>query len=429
MKSYSIHPSSSVDFRNFRMGSFLLISIVVLLFHSSVFGQRDSTRMVIAGPVADTIRADSSKIIEDAALDIGQNRGLFIVTPDQKLQLRILGSVRFLALYENRKLPNKNSYSTIQIPVASGADRFPNTYFGLEQTRLGFEVTRSTNKGNVFVRLETDFAGADGFRIRHAYGQFSSFLFGQTWSLFTHIVSVPATVDFGGPTGSSSVRTPQVRYSFPKPVLGWDVAVAAEYFKPDVNLPNTLAIESFLLIPDLTGRIDRNFDWGLVQISALLSFLSGRTDADDLIYLMGWGLNFSTIINSWKAGKWYFQTKAGQGITRYMNDLAGQGLDIIFDPISEEGLLPFSFGGYLSYEHSWRDNLFSNFTYGASILKKYSFSPAESYYWGGSFRFNTFWSVIDGAKIGLEYIYGNRHNADHQSGSASRFNFLVYYDF
>ena len=49
----------------------------------------------------DSLYIDSTKIIEDAALDIGQNRGVFIVAPDNKMQLRILGSVRYLVVYDD----------------------------------------------------------------------------------------------------------------------------------------------------------------------------------------------------------------------------------------------------------------------------------------------------------------------------------------
>jgi hypothetical protein len=163
--------------------------------------------------VGDTIHSDTTKIIEDAPLDIGQDRGLFILTPDQKMQLRILGSVRYLAVYDNVNFNSKNLFNTFFIPTPATGDKIPNYYNGLSQTRLGFEITRRTEKGNVFIRLETDFAGANGFRIRHAYGQINRILVGQTWSLFSHINALPSTVDFAGPTGSLHARTPQIRYS------------------------------------------------------------------------------------------------------------------------------------------------------------------------------------------------------------------------
>ena len=136
----------------------------------------DQVNKIMSLNVGDTIHSDTTKIIEDAPLDIGQDRGLFIVTPDQKMQLRILGSVRYLAVYDNANFKDKNSFNSFFIPTPATGDKIPNYYNGLSQTRLGFEITRSTEKGNVLIRLETDFAGANGFRIRHAYGQINRVL-------------------------------------------------------------------------------------------------------------------------------------------------------------------------------------------------------------------------------------------------------------
>jgi len=189
----------------------LFVILCLLLVPQRSHGQQsDSTKTFMGSSVdLDSLLSDTTKIIEDAALDIGQNRGLFIVTPGGEMQLRILGSVRYLLVYDDTKMERKNSFNTYDIPVGEFSQRLPNYYNGLQQSRLGFEITRKTDKGNVFIRLETDFAGPNGFRIRHAYGQYQNFLFGQTWSLFSQVSFLPATVGFGGPTGSIAVRSPR----------------------------------------------------------------------------------------------------------------------------------------------------------------------------------------------------------------------------
>ena len=118
---------------------------------------------------ADTLKTDSTKVVEVAALDIAEDRGLFILTPDKKMQMRILGSVRYLIVFDQKNLSSKDAYSTYEIPTGDLNTSLPNYFNGLGQSRLGFEVVRITNKGDIFIRLETDFAGSNGFRIRHAY--------------------------------------------------------------------------------------------------------------------------------------------------------------------------------------------------------------------------------------------------------------------
>lgn len=375
----------------------------------------------------DTIQTDTLKVIEDAPLDIGQNRGLFIVTPDQKMQLRILGSVRYLAVYDNVNFIDKNSYNTFFIPTPSTGDRIPNYYNGLSQTRLGFEITRRTGKENVFVRLETDFAGANGFRIRHAYGQINRLLLGQTWSLFSHITALPSTVDFAGPTGSTHSRTPQIRYSAPKLFGETNFAFGLEYLPPDLSIPDSLQIDAFQLIPNITVRADRSFRWGSAQLSGILPVLSGIYD-NQLALIPGWGISASTVVNSWAKGKWYVQGVVGKAISKYFNDMAGNGFDIQFPP-SGGTTSPLTYGFYATYEHHWSTMLYSNFTYGMCSLQEETFTPATIYATGRTFRVNTFWNITDGAKAGGELIWGNRENKNSVYGNATRVNFLFYYDF
>ncbi|MBN3520670.1 hypothetical protein JYB62_11735 [Algoriphagus lutimaris] len=377
---------------------------------------------------ADSIQRDSTRIQETAPLDIADDRGLYIRTADGKIQLRILGSVRYLGVFDLLNLSSKNSFRTDEIPTGALNKAFPNYYNGLDQTRLGFEVTRKTEMGDVFIRLETDFAGENGFRIRHAYGQFGQFLFGQTWSLFSHVNALPAMVDFAGPTGSNVTRTPQARYSVPKTFLGANLAVGLEYIIPNLALPDSVTSQTFQLFPDITSRLDKIYPWGSVQLSGIIPMLSGRSPSGRLILKPGWGISGSTVIDSWKNGKWYFQGVIGQAITRYFNDLDGIGSDFVIEP-GVKIRSPLSLGLYGTYEHNWRKNIYSNFTAGLLQIETYEFTLDNAYKNGYSFRVNTFWDLAEGAKVGGEAIWGKRQDNDRQKGNALRLNILFYYDF
>ena len=387
----------------------------------------EGVKTMVTSHAGDTIQSDTLKIIEDAPLDISQDRGLFIVTPDKKMQLRILGSVRYLVVFDDINLNTKNTLNTFEIPTPTTGLKIPNYYNGLDQTRLGFEITRKTSRGNVFIRLETDFAGTNGFRIRHAYGQMKRFLLGQTWSLFSHINALPSMVDFSGPTGSVVARTPQIRFSAPKLIGETNFAFGLEYFPPDLNIPDSFQIETFQVIPDITVRADRSFSWGSAQVSGILPVLSGRND-NDFELIPGWGLSASLVINSWANGKWYFQGVGGKAISRYFNDFGGNGFDIQF-PLNGGYTSPFTYGFYATYEHLWTTSIYSNFTYSMVSLEKESFTAANAFHKGRTVRMNTFWNITDGAKAGGEFIWGNRNDKDGVSGNALRFNLLFYYDF
>jgi hypothetical protein len=409
---------------------FLIQLISMLILPEGIRAQEtgdEGVKTIVTSHASDTLQSDTTKIVEDAPLDIGQDRGLFIVTPDQKMQLRILGSVRYLVVFDNINLNTKNTLNTFEIPTPTTGQIIPNYYNGLDQSRLGFEITRKTSRGNVFIRFETDFAGINGFRIRHAYGQISRFLLGQTWSLFSHINALPSMVDFSGPTGSVVARTPQIRYSAPKLIGETNFAFGLEYFPPDLNIPDSLQIEAFQLIPDITIRADRSFNWGNAQVSGIIPVLSGRYE-NKAELIPGWGVSASIVINSWAKGKWYFQGVGGQAISRYFNDLGGNGFDIQF-PASGGYTSPFTYGFYSTYEHRWTTLIYSNFTYSMVSLENKSFTPDNNFHKGHTVRMNTFWDITDGAKAGGEFIWGNRSNKDGVSGDALRFNLLFYYDF
>jgi hypothetical protein len=192
-------------------------------------------------------------------LDIASDRGLFILSPDRMMQMRILGSVRVLMNYGDQAMPEKLTFNPYEIPMRTG-NQTPNFYADLRLTRLGFEVTRRTRKmGDLFIRIETDFAGSNGFRIRHAYGQLGSVLIGQTWTLFSNASYLAPTVSRDGAAGSSVFFTPQVRYSHViNNTLNWQASI--EYSTPSIDVPDSINANLVQVIPDLIGRINYKKD-------------------------------------------------------------------------------------------------------------------------------------------------------------------------
>jgi len=413
----------------------LKITFTILLVLSvgySTFSQDNPDSLqqtTIKYNLADSLQVeDTTHTVETAPLDIGANRGLFIITPDQKMQLRILGSVRYLVDFDNVDLADKNSFQTFEIPTGNQNKWLPNYFNGLNQTRLGFEVTRKTEDGDVFIRLETDFAGINGFRIRHAYGQYQRFLIGQTWSLFSQITALPSTVDFSGPPGSAAARTPQIRYFSPWSVLDMNLAIGLEYVVPDIELPDSIQVKPFQFLPAASARLDHNFDWGYLQISGVLPVLSARNKNDDFIVRVGWGVAASAIVNTWLNGKWYLQIVCGQAINSFVNNLAGTGSNVLITSTGKT-ILPFTLGLYSTYEHHWTEKVYSNLTYGLVNVAKQDFTPVDEFHLGYAFLLNTFWDIVEGAKIGGEIIWGQRVDKNTSRGDATRINFLFYYDF
>jgi len=86
-----------------------------------------------------------------------------------------------------------------------GADAF--------QSRIG---VLTTHPSGLKVKVEGDFeTNGNGFRLRHAYGEYKGVLAGQNWSNYTSFVGYTPTIDFDGLPGNAGnqFRTAQVRYT------------------------------------------------------------------------------------------------------------------------------------------------------------------------------------------------------------------------
>ena len=83
--------------------------------------------------------------------------------------------------------------------------------------------------------IEGDFAGANNtLRLRHAYGQWRRFIFGQTWSTFSDPEAEPDGIDFEGLNAIVLFRQPQIRWSFPL-ADRFRMAFALEDPRPDLT--------------------------------------------------------------------------------------------------------------------------------------------------------------------------------------------------
>lgn len=411
----------------------LLFTFLSVLISIGIFAQEsDSTKTTLStdGPGAQF--ATDTTIAPDASpLDIGEKRGLYIITPDGKMQMRILGSVRYFVLYDMVELPVKKNFNSYFIPTGADNIKVPNYYNDLNQSRLGFEITRKLATKDVFIRLETDFNGKDGaFRIRHAYGQIGRFLVGRTWSLFSNVSSLPATVNPDGPAGSVSLRTPQMRFSGLGP-RGTHWAVALEYSQPDVNLDDydTLGISTVQLIPDLTGRFVWEGILGKVQLSGVVTTISRKDASNKVKNTFGIGGSLSGTVDLPSSHELLYQVTYGKAIAHFITTFSGTGNDAVFNPQTEDFDSQNAFGGFLSYGFFPGKKVTVNPSFGYAQLFNKNTQPDDAFKNSLSASVDAFWHIAEGARLGVEYMFGQRWDVGGNTGQASRISALFYYDF
>lgn len=412
---------------------YISLVLCIMFVSPAMLAQRnnltDSTETVITYDKDESNFASDTGYIQTQALDIGSDRGLFIMSPDKKMQLRILGSVRGAFNYTDQDLSSKSSLNPYEIPTNINTIS-PNYYASLSQTRLGFEVTRQTKKrGDVFIRIEADFASfTNVFRLRHAYGQFTHLIVGQTWSLFSNVSYQPATVSFDGVAGSISSRTPQIRFMgdiSPK----FKYAAAIEYSLPDFSIPDSVKATPLQVIPDFTGKISLNTEVFNGSLAAILTTISGRENSDEISYGFGYGGSVSGEFKINTKNKIFFSFTGGQAISHYIGMLGGQQEDIAYNPEANEFVVLPSTSGFLGYKYDIMDNLFLDLMAGFIAIDNKDFQADNAFSHCYNALVNLFWEPVEGARIGLEYINGRRFDKGGQRGKANKYLLLMYYDF
>jgi hypothetical protein len=309
---------------------------------------------------------------------------------------------------------------SIPVPQESGSN---NATLTVSQSRLSVEMRDTTQYGAVRAFLEADFSGANNtFRLRHAFGQFKSFLIGKTWSTFMDTRSRPEGLDHEGINGQIFLRQAQVRY-FPKIGQDWHLLLSAE--DPTAVIGNGKGISQY---PDLVASVERDiFERWHVKSSLLLRKVYGECECLDgkSDTTTGWAISVSgmTGISRWdKRDNFQIQLSYGEGYSHYINDLGSiNAPDAIFDPDTAELSAIPVFAMYASFQKWWSPNMRSNFIYGyVNVKDLYQNYAPTSYNSTNRFSVNYIWSPIARIDLGAEFLFGSRTNQNGETGKAKQ---------
>jgi hypothetical protein len=440
-----IHDTKSVgrrDRRSARRGvlSGITAMLLLVLTATPAVGQEDSVAVAQADSLiaADSISAATDSAIAEADTlreshpqDSPGATGFAFYTPNQEGQLRIRASIRLNGAYDFNGLQDTDNFDTYLIPVGETPTEQARFYLQATQTRIGFELSQVTTGGVVFGRIESDFRGpSNTFRLRHAFGEYRHVLAGQTWSTFSDVEALPVTVDLEGPPSSTTVRTPQVRYSATvNDSMSWAVAIEAPL--ADITNPDSTVGDAYQGFGDITARARLSSDWGHLQMSAVLRTLSAKGSEGETDFLPGLGAMLSGRSQVAERDAFLFQAIGGMAISRFVGSLGGKGLDLVYNPFSGRYEQMLSYGGFVTWNHQrlFDLNLETNLTGGYLGVQNKDFQPADSYKNSQYISANAFWVFTEGGRTGVEFSWGRRTNKDGERGTATRLSFAAYFDF
>ena len=370
--------------------------------------------------------------IEDPARIVDEELPGYIRIPNTDASMKLGGYVKMSVVNSFDQVGSEDRFVVGTIPV-TGEDAVAANEASLttRQSRLNLDVRRSTERGPLRAFIEGDFAGeGDTFRLRHAYGQFGQLLAGQTWSTFTDTEVVPEDIDFEGLNGRVIVRQPQLRY-FPN--IGRDVQLAIAIEDPSPDVTGGMGLTE---IPDIVASIRRS-RWDKLHIRSALLLRQIQAEPDDSPGVQetdtGWALSLSGYVPilAWSEhDKFMFQMNYGEGIGRYINDLASVGgQDAVFDPVTGELKAVPAFGGYVAFEHWWSNKMRSTFVLGLTDVDNFDFQPDDAYKRTTRVTANFLYSPIPRLDLGGELLWGERENKDGMTGDAVQMQIAAKYIF
>ena len=330
------------------------------------------------------------------------------------------------------------------------------------QSRFNLQTRTPSKLGLVRTYIEGDFFGGGGsetvvngsaFRLRHAYGAIGNLLVGQTWSNFMHLAALPDTLDFAGSAGVWFARQGQIRYSIS---FGesWRADVSVEnpnsetlLFRPRGSgtfcSPPGNRIQFFCVgfnedrIPDVTAKLTFGGAWGFVSVAGLFgaadintsTALSGRDNSHFPRGATGdpggglataildetkpfWAVHAGTRIFTFGrdsvAGTFSYSDGGGRMLYPFPLIFFSSFVDLSV-PSAPRIQNVTAFGGNVSYERWWREDLFSTVAYGISHanypdnIGSLVLNSPETLQ---TVHVNLLWVPVPRVTLGIEWILG-----------------------
>jgi hypothetical protein len=356
----------------------------------------------------------------------------FFRLPGTQTILKIGGYFKTDFINDLKPAGNSDSFIPSSFPIPSVAT-VNNSTVSVRPTRLSLDFrVPSAKVGEVRFYLEGDLFGTNATtpRLRHAYAQVKNFLVGQTFSNFMDPDAFPDTLDFQGPNGMVSIRNPQLRYGFAlsssttfyvsieKPSS--DVIFKTPEFSAQPNAPS----------PDGAIRLRQEFERGHFQIAgvfrSIAAFLpDGRTDS-----VFGWGINASAGVKTVGKDNLIFAVAAGHGISRYLQDTSGLGIDAEVASFSDPHLQATPAVGIEgAYQHYWKKSLRSSAIYSYAAVNNTDRAVTTTYNHSTYTGTNLIWNPYGSLYLGAEFLYGWVMHQDGQKANAPRIQFSAKYSF
>ncbi len=366
---------------------------------------------------------------------------LFLFAQKQnRYSLAIGGYVALRTSYDFDGSPTSIDFRPSDIPVPGNYASRQRLSMDATTSRIYLRSIANTRAlGQVIVYVSSDFrGGSQGSyvpRLREAYLSFMGFTFGRDITTFCDLNAAPDMIDAQGPNAYNFVFSTQIRYETALANNRLKVGVAAELPQVSGSYGTTFASIPQRM-PDFPMYVEVN--WGEQRQSHFRAtgivrnlYLHNST-LDSNTSLLGWGVQASTQIQLAQMVTLYGNGVYGEGISKYIQDLASQGYDFTPDPeeTSHAQTMPM-WGWYAAARIALLPHrLALAGGYSEAHIERRHGAYSDDEYHSGRFIFgNLFYNLTPRCSVGAEYLYGRRENMDGQKNHANRVSVQIKYNF
>ena len=348
-------------------------------------------------------------------------------------RMKIGGKIKADFLYDVDGTKDRTQFLLSTIPV-EGTPEYGNsayTNFFARESRFNLDIRRVT-PGSVPLRvfLEGDFwSSGNQLRLRHAYITAGNFTAGQTWTTLSLLETITIYIDFAAGDALYGGRSAQFRYDH-KINENWKFALSMEMLDfMGIENPDTLSGSPSLQLPLLAGRLDYHWSNGLAIIGAEVAQL--RWDGGG-IGPDATALQASVVFGGRQyVGKSDFATwniSYGKGSGENIMAFAGSNANAVLTKDGKLETMP-AFAFVAGFMHRWNEQFSSNIGYAYGWLDTPEVRAPFALKEGGVGHANLFYSPIKEFTIGIEYMWGTQKTTNDASGSASRIQSCVKFEF
>lgn len=352
-----------------------------------------------------------------------------------KIAFGIGGQLYATASYDIHGAIDSPNFTTYNIDVpANPANR---SRFGadLSHSSLFMKlVGKSSSLGTYQVYFQANFTGNNGgygFKLKQAYVSLGNFTAGLTHSTFVDPATQAPTIDTEGPSGQIADKNILFRYTTPVR-KGFSGALSIEL--PQTSYTLGQYTESLTArVPDIPAYVQYSWASGQhVRLSGIFRDMAYRDLKTGKNHLTpGWGAQLSTIANIDKGGvlQFFGHVAYGQGIGQYVNDLGGNGYDLVYDHEKGKLVAPRMIGWAAGVYVNVNPKLFFSGAFSRAEVFELKHLGPDSYHYGQYMDVNGFYNVDANFRVGAEYLRGWRKNYSGETGKANRINLLLQYSF